>query len=169
MVGIIISPMPTKPASTVNRQFADYCCDLLASQGPCIPKRMFGGWGIAIEGMTLAIIADVGKGEKLWLKGDEEARARFEAAGCERFTYQMKDRLASMGYYTAPEEAMDSQDAMRPWAQLALECALRARAARPPVKTSAKPSKAAAKRAPAKNPAAKASRKSPQAAVKAKR
>lgn len=126
-----------------------------------MPKRMFGGWGIAIDGMTLAIIADVGGGEKLWLKGDEEARARFEAAGCERFTYQMKDRLASMGYYTAPEEAMDSQDAMRPWAQLALECALRARVA--------KPSKAAAKRAPARKPAAKASRKSPQASAKAKR
>lgn len=132
--------MSTKTSSpTAKRQFADYCCDLLATQGPCVAKRMFGGWGISVDGMTLAIITNLGVGEKLWLKGDEGARARYEAAGCERFTFQMKDRLASMGYYTAPEEAMDSQDAMRAWAQLALECALRARAARPPVKTSAKP------------------------------
>jgi DNA transformation protein and related proteins len=140
--------------STVNRQFADYCCELLATQGPCVPKRMFGGWGISIEGLTLAIIADLGGGEKLWLKADEVARSRFEAAGCERFTFQMKLRLASMGYYTAPEEAMDSQDAMRPWARLALECALRARAAKPVAKPRAKPAaKAVAK--PAKPRAAK--------------
>ncbi len=163
--------MPNAIKAPANRQFADYCCDLLASLGPCVPKRMFGGWGISIEGMTLAIIADLGGGEKLWLKADEETRSRFEAAGCERFTFQMKDRLASMGYYTAPEEAMDSQEAMRPWAQLALECALRARAAKVPRKRavarqavgSTQPSKATARRAAVKKPAAKAARKSPQA------
>ena len=37
-----------------------------------------------------------------------------------------------MNYYSAPEEAMDSPDAMRPWAALALECALRARASKAP-------------------------------------
>jgi DNA transformation protein and related proteins len=156
--------MPKPSAPQANRQFADYCCDLLATQGPCVPKRMFGGWGISIDGLTLAIITNLGKGERLWLKGDEEARSRFEAAGCERFTFQMKDRLASMGYYTAPEEAMDSQDAMRPWARLALECALRARAAKPAPKARAKPvAKAVAK--PAKPRAAKtaAPRKSSKA------
>jgi DNA transformation protein and related proteins len=136
--------------SPANRQFADYCCDLLATQGLCVAKRMFGGWGISVDGLTLAIIADVGSGEKLWLKADEASRGRFEAEGCERFTFQMKDRLASMGYYTAPEEAMASQEAMRPWAQLALECALRARAAKPAAKTSAKPRAKPASKAPAK-------------------
>ncbi|NJS36040.1 MAG: TfoX/Sxy family protein [Brachymonas sp.] len=135
---------PTKITPSAQRQFADYCCDLLSTQGPCVPKRMFGGWGISVDGMTLAIIANLGSGEKLWLKADEQARARFEAAGCERFTFQMKDRLASMGYYTAPEEAMDSQEAMRPWARLALECAIRARALKPPPKPRA--SKTAAPR-----------------------
>lgn len=160
--------MPKVKASPANRQFADYCCDLLASQGPCLPKRMFGGWGLSIEGMTLAIIADVGSGEKLWLKGDEAARSRYAAAGCERFIFQMKDRVASMGYYTAPEEAMDSQDAMRPWARLALECALRAKAAKPVPKTrAAPPSKTAIKAIakPLKPRAAKVAeqRKSPKA------
>ncbi len=151
--------MPTKTPSVVHRQFADYCCDLLSTQGPCVPKRMFGGWGISVDGMTLAIIADVGSGEKLWLKGDEEAKARFEAAGCERFTFQMKDRLASMGYYTAPEEAMDSQDAMRPWAQLALGCALRARAAKPVAKPKPKAVAKPAKPRVAKPAAPRKSRK----------
>jgi DNA transformation protein and related proteins len=128
---------------------------------------MFGGWGISIDGLTLAIIADLGSGDKLWLKADEQARGRFEAAGCERFIYHGKTKTSSMGYYTAPEEAMDSQEAMRPWAALALECALRARAAKPAAKPKAAgrtaPAKAPAKRAAAKKPAAKAARKSPQA------
>jgi len=32
-----------------------------------------------------------------------------------------------MGYWTAPEEALESAASMLPWARSALECALRAR------------------------------------------
>jgi len=118
-----------------HSDFAQYCCELLASVGPCTAKRMFGGWGISTEGLTLAIIADLGGGEKLWLKATDDNRARWEAAGCERFTYQStKDGeavLRGMNYYSAPEEAMDSTHAMAPWARLALEAALSAKAPKP--------------------------------------
>ena len=144
--------MPATTNSTKNRQFADYCCDLLSTQGPCLARRMFGGWGISVDGLTFAIIADLGDGEKLWLKADDGVRSRFEAAGCDRFVYAGKSKTASMGYYTAPEDAMDSQHAMRPWARLSLECALRAKAP-----------KATAKRAAEKKLPAKAVRKSARA------
>jgi DNA transformation protein len=118
-----------------HSDFAQYCCELLASVGPCTAKRMFGGFGLSTEGMTLAIIADLGGGEKLWLKATDDNRARWEAAGCERFTYQStKDGEAvsrGMNYYSAPEEAMDSAHAMAPWARLALEAALSAKAPKP--------------------------------------
>ena len=39
-------------------EFALYCCELLSSAGPCTAKRMFGGWGISTDGLTIAIIAD---------------------------------------------------------------------------------------------------------------
>jgi DNA transformation protein len=144
--------MPATINPVKNRQFADYCCDLLSTQGPCLAKRMFGGWGISVDGLTFAIIANLGGGDKLWLKADDDVRSRFEAAGCERFVYIGKSKSASMGYYTAPEEAMDSQDAMRIWARLSLECALRAKA-----------TKAPAKRAAEKKLPEKAARKSPRA------
>ena len=125
-----------------NTDFANYCCDLLASVGRCIPKRMFGGFGISTDGLTIAILADLGDGEKLWLKGDDSTRNIYEAAGCKIFTYPMKGVPRSMNYFSSPEEAMDSADAMRPWAAMALGCALRAQAA----KSFAKPrSKTAAK------------------------
>ena len=116
------------PAHT---DFANYCCELLRSAGPCVAKRMFGGYGISTGGLTIAILADLGDGEKLWLKGDESTRSRYEAAGCQIFSYSAKGVPRSMNYFSSPEDAMDSPDAMRPWAALALECALRARVAKP--------------------------------------
>lgn len=113
-----------------SRDFADYCCELLASAGPCVARRMFGGWGVSIDGLTIAIIADLGSGEKLWLKADDESIARFEAARCERFSYASHkagvEVQRSMNYYSAPEEALESTHAMAPWARLALDNAVKA-------------------------------------------
>ena len=139
--------MVTK-SSPASREFADYCCELLASAGPCVARRMFGGWGISTGGLTLAIIADLGHGERLWLKGSEDTRAQFETAGCARFIYQAKDKAMSMHYYSAPDEAMESAPLMQPWARLALECALKARI--PIVKRSSSAIKNKAKPTPSK-------------------
>ncbi len=116
-------------------EFARYCCELLSSAGPCAAKRMFGGFGISTDGLTIAIIADLGTGEKLWLKATDDNRHQWEAAGCERFTYQSTQGGApvsrGMNYYSAPEEAMDSTQTMAPWARLALQAALSAKVAKP--------------------------------------
>ncbi len=130
--------------ASVPAPFAHYCCELLASVGPCGAKRMFGGYGISTDGLTLAIVADLGGGEKLWLKASDDTRAQWEAAGCARFTYtSTKDGqpvARGMDYYSAPEDAMDSPHAMAPWARLALDAALAARA---PAKAPRKAPKAA--------------------------
>ena len=128
-----------------NQDFANYCCELLGGIGTVMAKRMFGGWGLSIDGLTVAIVTDLGAGEKLWLKADQQTRGRFEAALCDRFTYGMrmggKTVARSMNYYSAPVDAMDSEHAMLPWARLALDSALTARqaqsrrgAAKPPVR-----------------------------------
>ena len=115
--------------ATPPSEFAQYCCELLASVGPCVARRMFGAYGISTDGLTLAILADLGSGEKLWLKADAESKPQFEAAGCERFVYRAKDKPMSMGYYSAPDEAMESAQQMAPWARMALQAALAARKA----------------------------------------
>lgn len=114
-----------------SNEFAQYCCDLLSTVGPCVARRMFGGYGISTDGLTLAVLADLGAGEKLWLKADEASRSVFEAAGCERFVYQAKDKPMSMNYYSAPNDAMESPALMAPWVRLALEAALKARQSKP--------------------------------------
>ncbi len=124
---------------SARNEFVEYCCDLLGSVGPCVARRMFGAWGISTEGLTLAILADLGSGEKLWLKADATSQVRFEAAGCERFVYQAKGKPMSMNYYSAPEEAMESPQLMAPWARLALEAALKTQQAKPAKKLATKP------------------------------
>lgn len=118
-------------ASSTN-DFATYCCELLSGVGPCTAKRMFGGFGISTSGLTLALVADLGGGEKLWLKADAQTRSLYEAHGCERFTYEMTRNGVSaphsLNYYAAPEDAMESPAVMLEWARVALECALKARA-----------------------------------------
>ncbi len=148
-------------------RFADYCCELLASVGPCVAKRMFGGWGISTGGLTIALVADLGGGEKLWLKANEETRGIYEAAGCERFTYLVKGVPRSVGMYSAPEDALESPQFMAPWARQALACALKAQSAkrarsRPASTSQAKPATPTKSRPAAPAPKTSAKRKSPK-------
>lgn len=121
-----------------SREFAQYCCDLLSTAGPCLARRMFGGYGISTDGLTLALLVDLGAGEKLYLKADETSRPRFEAAGCERFVYLAKGKVVNVNYYSAPDDAMESPQLMAPWARLALEAALKARLSKPATRPATK-------------------------------
>ncbi|MEY4537165.1 MAG: hypothetical protein RL171_1316 [Pseudomonadota bacterium] len=117
---------------TISKDFADYCCELLSGVGAPVAKRMFGGWGISVDGVTIAVIADLGKlggsNQKLYLKVDDVTRAQFEAAGGKRFEMLSKDgKPMGMNYFTTPDETMESPDAMLPWARLALRVALDAK------------------------------------------
>ena len=153
--------------ATTQSDFALYCCELLSSAGPCTAKRMFGGWGISTDGLTIAIIADLGDGEKLWLKAAEDDIPRWEAAGSQRFTYaSTKDGETvsrGMNYYSAPEEAMDAPHAMAPWARMALQAAVSAKAAKPPKKTAKTSTPRKAEQKPTSlKPAKKAAAKKPK-------
>lgn len=88
---------------------------------------MFGAHGLYVDKVFVAIVAS----ERLYLKVDDTTRPRFEAQACEPFVYNVKGQAVSLGYFSAPQDAMDSPALMLVWARLALEAALRARAARP--------------------------------------
>ena len=138
----------------VSKDFADYCCELLSGVGAPVAKRMFGGWGISVDGVTIAVIADLGKlggsNQKLYLKVDDITKKQFEAAGGQRFEMVSKDgKLMGMNYFTTPDETMESPDAMLPWARLAFSCALEAKA-KAKSKVAKSTPKVAAKKAAAK-------------------
>ena len=125
--------------------FVSHCLELLSPQGRTSSRRMFGGHALYIDGLCMALIIQ----DTLYLKADDTSRALFERAGCKPFTYTAKNQeIHSLGYYTAPDEAMESPAEMTPWARRALAAAVAARAKAPPKK------KAAATTAPARKTAA---------------
>ncbi len=130
-------------------EFVAHCLELLGSVGPTRSRRMFGGHGFYVDDLFIALIAY----ERLYLKADAQTRAAFEAAGCQPFVYDGAGKSVTLGYFSAPEEAMESPPLMQPWARLALAAALRARAAKPPAKPpkpQAKARKGSARTAPKK-------------------
>lgn len=126
--------------------FTELCVEMLSPLGPVRVRRMFGGQGLYVDGLFMAIIDD----GQLFLKTDEVTRERFDAAGCLPFTFPNKDGEAVVtSYRRPPEEALESPPLMLPWARLALEAALRAANAKKPKPAARKAS------APAKKTAAK--------------
>lgn len=113
-----------------NDGFIDYLHELLDPVGRIAVRRMFGGHGLYCDGIFFAIVIE----ERLYLKADAQSRPRFEQAGCAPFIYDGHGRRIEMSYWNAPDEAMDSAEDMRPWAQLAVQAAQRAAAAKPPRK-----------------------------------
>jgi DNA transformation protein len=105
--------------------FVAHCLELLAPLGAVRARRMFGGHGLYVDALFIALIAD----DRLYLKADADSRPMFERAGCVPFAYSRSDQSAvTLGYWSAPDEALDSTQGMAPWARLALAAALRAKA-----------------------------------------
>lgn len=89
--------------------------------GLILVKRMFGGHGVYCDGLFIAILSE----ETLYFKADEVSRQTFETAGCARFSYPRAGKTATLNFYAAPAEAMESSTFISPWARLAIEAALR--------------------------------------------
>jgi DNA transformation protein len=134
------------PRMAAPSEFAAYCAELLGALGPVRTKRMFGGHGFYVDDIFIALAAS----DRLYLKADVQTRPRFEAAGCEPFSYDGSGKQVTLSYWTAPDDAMESPALMLPWARLAMEAALRARNAKPARKLSS--ARAPAKPKPAARP-----------------
>ncbi len=107
-----------------------HCLELLAPLGSARSRRMFGGWGLYVDELFMALIAN----DRLYLKVNAHTQAAFERAGCEPFAYTAKGTTLTMAYWSAPPDALDSPALMLPWGRLALQAALAARAVAAPRK-----------------------------------
>jgi DNA transformation protein len=123
--------------------FLEYLHELLDPLGHVSTRRMFGGHGVYVDDLFIAIVID----GRLYLKVDAETQPRFEEAECEPFVYASKDAPVTLSYWSAPESAMDSADEMALWAKLAIDAATRKPAPKPRASK-----KATTKKTPAKRP-----------------
>ena len=132
-----------------TQAFVDHVLDLLAPSVPSTARAMFGGHGIYAEGVMFGLLDD----DELFLKTDEATRATFVEGGCRQWVYvNKKVRMENTGYFRPPDGAHEDPEAMLPWARLALDAALRARAAKE-ARGKRKPKGAARARKAPKSPA----------------
>ena len=111
-------------APNMSDDFVDYVMELFGPFGTVAVRRMFGGHGVHLDGLMFAILSE----DTVYLKADEMNRVEFEQAGCEMFSYARKGKRATLNFFRAPDNAMESPDLMLPWARTAYAAALRANA-----------------------------------------
>ena len=106
-----------------SADFVAHVLELSKPQARMSSRAMFGGHGIYADGVIVAIVVD----DTLYLKCDDANRGEFEALGLEGFIYVTKEgERHAMNYRRAPDEALDSAPALRPWLRSAIGAALRA-------------------------------------------
>lgn len=112
----------------LGSELAEHVMEVLAPLGSIEAKRFFGGIGIRHDEVLFAMIMD----ETLYFRVDAESRPRYEAAGCQPFSYDTKTGSRAIeGFYTAPEDLFDEPAQMRDWARGAVATALRVKARKP--------------------------------------
>ena len=102
--------------------------EALEPLGAVTMRRMMGAAVLYLDGIVFAVLDD-----ELWFKADAESAAAWDEAGCERFSFTLKDgTVETMNYRRAPADVYDDAEAMQRWARLALEAGTRAAAKKKP-------------------------------------
>lgn len=107
---------------SLNQDILDYYTERLSLLGKINVKRMFGGAGFYLNGRMFALT----DGETVYLKGDEQNRARFESRKMEQFVPFEDKPDQKMNYYSLSSEDLEDDDALRELGMLAVEAANRA-------------------------------------------
>ena len=129
-----------------NDELVQHSIELLQPLGSVRSRRMFGGHGLYVDDLFVALILF----DRLFLKADEQTRETFVSAGCEPFVYDGAGKKVTVGYFTVPPDAMESPALMLPWGRLALDAAVRSRAKKRPAQATArKPTSAGSRSKPA--------------------
>jgi DNA transformation protein len=110
--------------------FLAWLQELLEPVGRASTRRMFGGHGVYVDGLFVAIVIE----GRAYLKVDAQTEAAFAGAGCAPFVYDSGGKAVPMSYWSVPDSALDSPADMTPWARLAIAAARRKPPKKAPVK-----------------------------------
>lgn len=106
----------------LSQDILDYYQERLSLLGKVSIKRMFGGAGFYLNGRMFALT----DGDMIYLKADEENRARFTARKMQQFApFEDKPEMR-MHYYSLSSEDLEDDDAIRELGKLAAEASARA-------------------------------------------
>lgn len=106
----------------LDQSLIDWVSEAMEPLGVVTFRHMMGGATLYCDGTVFAIIAM----DTLWFKADKVSDAEWDAAGCERFTFDMNGKAGSMNYRRAPDAVHDDADELRRYGALGLDAGLRA-------------------------------------------
>lgn len=93
--------------------------DQLALFGPVRVRAMFGGHGVYLDDLFIAIVVE----NDLYFKADAEGQKYFETFDSHPFTYMGQNRPVSMSYWKMPETVLKNQDLLATWVSHAVRAA----------------------------------------------
>ena len=94
--------------------------DLLAGVEGVTSKKMFGGYGLYLDGDIFAIILSEGG---LYFKVDDSNRMQFEELGSEQFVYtgHKTKKSTAMPYWQLPDEILEDREQLEEWVMQSVE------------------------------------------------
>lgn len=113
--------------SASGSRFVDGLVARLTPLGPVVPRRMFGGYGIYLDGACFGIVA----GDTLYFKVDDDSRKDFEAAGTGPFQPWDDRPTVLKSFYEVPERILKDGRQLCAWAGRAVGAARAAANSKP--------------------------------------
>jgi DNA transformation protein len=100
-------------------EYAAMIVERLAPLGEVTARAMFGGYGVYVDGLIMAIIDD----DVLYLKVDAGNAAPYEARGIGPF--RPMEGKPAMAYRQVPDDVLEDDEALLAWARESVGAALR--------------------------------------------
>ena len=105
---------------SASKEFVSHVRELLSSIGNLSDGTFFGGHALKHGGKQFAMIM----GNTLYLRVDDETRPEYVARGSKPFSYLTKARRVEVRtYFAAPEELLESKEALLAWTRRAISAA----------------------------------------------
>jgi DNA transformation protein len=105
---------------SASKEFVSHVRELLSPIGNLSDGTFFGGHALKHSGQQFAMIM----GNTLYLRVNDETRPEYVAKGSKPFSYLTKARRVEVRtYFAAPEELLESEEALLAWTRKAISAA----------------------------------------------
>ena len=105
----------------MNTSYTKFILELLSPYGSFTARSMFGGYGIYMNGIIVAIIAN----DELYFKVDSTNQQQYEELDSTPFSYKTKGKKAVMSYWKVPIEILEEEKQLEKWIEQSFEISLK--------------------------------------------
>ncbi len=105
-----------------DSEFHDYVLyDLLGDNLRITSRKMFGGYGIYLNGVIFGIIAE----DVLYFKVDDSNQEEFVSRGSKMLTYLSKGKEVPLPYWEVPADVLEDRGMLLDWMFTSVEVTIR--------------------------------------------